>query len=458
MLSLKSMTNRPEHPLLLKRKGEDKTAAVEAARRYHSIELHDGRVLQGFHSLESLRARYQEFPLPSNLSGKRILDIGTWDGWFAFESERKGAEVVAVDNVEQETFLEAHRLLKSKVHYVVAEIYELPQLHLGTFDYTLFLGVLYHLRHPLLALDIVCGLTKTLAIVDSFVVDGDSPRDHSPIPWMEFYETTELANEIDNWVGPTTDCLLALCRSAGFARAELFSTQHRHARVACYRHWELPPVTPRRSAPILRGVENARCGDGGMNFDSTKEEFATCWFSMSVPSVSREECRPEVGNYGVPALSVKAVSEDLWAASFKLPPGLAPGYHAVRMRTHDSLPSNECLIAVDVPVLIGDFEVLSVCDSLTWHVNEVRRSPNEAGYLTMWVAGLPDNADKNNVRAHCDNTRLPVTFVSKNAQGHAQVNITITGDLGYGEKSVVISSGGRTTTSNPFLVLRTSDP
>ena len=85
-----------------------------------------------------------------------------------------------------------------------------------------FLGVLYHLRHPLLALEIVCGLTTEVAIVESFVIDAETWKEHqNAIPTMEFYETFELGNQYDNWNGPTVACLLAMCRAAGFARVEL---------------------------------------------------------------------------------------------------------------------------------------------------------------------------------------------------------------------------------------------
>jgi tRNA (mo5U34)-methyltransferase len=218
-----------------KRGSEDFSAELAQKGWYHSMEL-PSETIQGFLSLDDLRARWAEFPLPDDLSGTRLLDIGTWDGWFAFEAERRGAEVVAVDNVEQENF-------HYGVRYEVCEIYRLPELATGTFDYVLFLGVLYHLRHPLRALEIVCAMTKQLAIVDSFIVD-DVGANATPIPWMEFYEHTELANQVDNWVGPTLPCLLALCRSAGFARVEYLGTKHRHAQIACYRHWEPPPEHP----------------------------------------------------------------------------------------------------------------------------------------------------------------------------------------------------------------------
>src|SRR6266581_1458863 len=83
------------------------SAAAQARHRYHTIELPDGTVLPGLQSPEHLRWRLSLFNLPEDLRGKRVLDIGAWDGWFSFECERRGAEVLAVDCVELDTFLEA---------------------------------------------------------------------------------------------------------------------------------------------------------------------------------------------------------------------------------------------------------------------------------------------------------------------------------------------------------------
>ena len=55
---------------------------------YHSIELPGGEVLQGLQTLDQQKERLRLLPIPDDLSGKRVLDIGTWDGWFAFEMER----------------------------------------------------------------------------------------------------------------------------------------------------------------------------------------------------------------------------------------------------------------------------------------------------------------------------------------------------------------------------------
>ncbi len=183
-------TNR----VLCERKEEDFGQRLAQTGWYHSMELPGGRIIPGFLTLEQLRERYDSFLLPPDLTGKRVLDVGTWDGWFAFEAERRGAEVVAVDLVEQENFHYAHRALNSKVHYVLADVYEIPRLGLGRFDYTLFLGVLYHLRHPSLALDTVCGLTKETAIVDSFVIDGDNRAHVGSMKPMNYATTLTIGS------------------------------------------------------------------------------------------------------------------------------------------------------------------------------------------------------------------------------------------------------------------------
>src|SRR5215470_13575971 len=116
-----SPTPAPDDTIPAKRRSEDFSQELAKAGWYHSMELPSGTI-RGFLSLEDLRSRWSEFPLPPDLTGARLLDIGTWDGWFAFEAARRGADVVAVDNVEQENFHFARRDLQSSVRYEVCEI------------------------------------------------------------------------------------------------------------------------------------------------------------------------------------------------------------------------------------------------------------------------------------------------------------------------------------------------
>ena len=96
--------------------------------------------------------------------------------------------------------------------------------------------MLDHLKHPLLALENVCGLCREVACIESFITDADL----SAIPLMEFYETNELRGQVDNWAEPKLACLLAFCRTAGFARVTAGSLLGERAHVTAYRRWLEP--------------------------------------------------------------------------------------------------------------------------------------------------------------------------------------------------------------------------
>jgi tRNA (mo5U34)-methyltransferase len=228
----------PRPPLTHSEKMRAWAREFAASGWWHSFELPDGRRIEGVNPIEGLKRRVALFPIASDLTGKRVLDIGAWDGWFSFEMERRGAQVVAVDCVESRNFREIHRTLGSKIDYRILDVYELTPAVLGYFDIVLFLGVLYHLKHPLLALERVCALTRDLAVVQTFVTTEPGP------PVMQFYETDELGGQFDNWVGPNVACVLTWCRMAGFARVEHLNAgtnasvnaNDNDAAVACYRH------------------------------------------------------------------------------------------------------------------------------------------------------------------------------------------------------------------------------
>ena len=86
------------------RRAEDFSQELSEKGWYHSFELPDGTVIEGYNRLEVLRERYHRLPIPEELAGRRVLDIGAWDGWFSFEAERHGAEVMAIDCVEVANF------------------------------------------------------------------------------------------------------------------------------------------------------------------------------------------------------------------------------------------------------------------------------------------------------------------------------------------------------------------
>src|SRR5438128_11355699 len=126
-----------EHSYNPVREGLDRTGL------YHSFRLPDGRVLEGAMTLAFLEDRVASYRLPEDLRGKRVLDIGPWDGYFTFEMERRGADVTAVDYVDLDTFRELHRAMRSRVKYERLDVYELSPERLGHFEIGLCFVALY---------------------------------------------------------------------------------------------------------------------------------------------------------------------------------------------------------------------------------------------------------------------------------------------------------------------------
>jgi tRNA (mo5U34)-methyltransferase len=437
-------------PTIEARRRIDFAKELAAKGWYHSFELPDGTFIDGFMTVEQQKRRYAQFPIPDDLRGKRLLDIGAWDGWFSFEAARHGAEVTAIDCVELASFLDIHARLESKVDYRIMDFYEIPGAGLGKFDIVFFLGVLYHIRHPLLALEIVCALTKDVAIVDSFVTDPNDWQEHAgEIPTMEFYELDQLGNQFNNWVGPTVPCLLAMCRAAGFARVELLGTGDHHAVVACYRKWELAPAGPAGEAPEVLTIENAR--SNGINFSTRKsDEYLAVLFRTAHEPVTPEMLRLDVGEYGAAALFVSREG-DAWRATFYLSPGLDPGWHTVRLRFLDSGFGREFRIAVDILPKTEWVVLKEVFDGVAWTKGEVHIG--QRGYLSCWVAGLPENADRANVRAFLGNRRLDVDYVGEpDTKGYRQVNAVVPANVTQGQHEFRIECAGVSSGALPVAV------
>jgi tRNA (mo5U34)-methyltransferase len=408
---------------------------------YHSFELPDGTLIDGYITLERERERWSRFPIPEDLGRRRILDIGAWDGWFSFEAERRGAEVTAIDCVEIPNFLDLHRTLRSKVDYRIVDFYDLPAAGLGTFDIVFFLGVLYHLKHPFLALEIVCALTTEVAILESFVIDSDTWQEHKDdIPVMEFYESDELAGQLDNWNGPTVACVMAMCRAAGFARVELLHAGGNYAGVACYRKWEPAAEESAAAPPGLVFVENSRTF--GVNFSSRGDEYITCRFRADREVLRREDLRLEVNAFGVPCMYLKQEGANAWVANFRLPPGLAGGWKTVRLRFADSGFGKTFRIAVDMPVRSQELKLKGVWDGKTWTPGEVGVA--ERGYLACWVSGLAENADRHNVRVRLGQRRLVIEWVGEiEPDGFRQINAFVMADAPRGAQTLQVECGGR---------------
>jgi tRNA (mo5U34)-methyltransferase len=209
--------------------------APELAPWFHNLHLSGGRQTAPDHPLGDFPAfKWREIAphLPQDLSGARALDIGCNAGFYSFELARRGADVLAVDVDEhylrQARWAAAELGLSERVQLRRLGVYDLDALQAEPFDVVLFLGVLYHLRHPLLALDSVAALTAGTLVVQTLTTPGEeriqAPADLSiddreqlrrpGWPTMAFIEH-ELAGDPTNWWAPNAACVEAMLRSCG---------------------------------------------------------------------------------------------------------------------------------------------------------------------------------------------------------------------------------------------------
>lgn len=225
-------------------------AAVEQLRWYHTIDLGSGVVTRG---IDNTPARLPLLKLPTDLSGRSVLDIGAWDGFFSFEAERRGAKrVVAADHYVwhgpgwgtgkgKAGFELARRVLASRVEDCDIDVLDLAPERVGTFDLVFFLGVLYHVPNPLQALERVASVTERCLVLETVVDMVGIKR-----PVAAFYPGRELHDDPTNWWGPNHAAVCALLSAVGFTRVEV--------------------ITPPRSAVFraARAVKHAATGRAGL--------------------------------------------------------------------------------------------------------------------------------------------------------------------------------------------------
>jgi tRNA (mo5U34)-methyltransferase len=218
----------------------DLRSQVADLRWYHTIDLGNGVVTKG---IDDTPIRLARLDMPTSFAGQTVLDIGAWDGFFSFEAERRGAaRVVASDYYSwhgggwgsKAGFELARRTLGSQVEDVDIDVMDLSPDRVGVFDVVFFLGVLYHLRHPLLALERVASVTRKLLIVET-VVDMVGIRR----PALAFYPGRELNNDPTNWFAPNMPALDGMLKSVGFTQTRVVepppSMLFRAARAVAHR-------------------------------------------------------------------------------------------------------------------------------------------------------------------------------------------------------------------------------
>ena len=219
---------------------EEKRALDEISRKvslkrwFQSFELVPGIVTPGLYPYDA-KAVLDSVGL-KDLSGKQVLEIGTFDGALAFELEARGASVIALDiqDPDRTGFNLAREILNSKVTYVQCSVYELTSVLKDKFDSVFFYGVFYHLKHPILALEEIRKIIKKdgrlyfggeCLRIYAENLNGTPCKDleikslaETDVPVALCYPGTYKRGEV--WFVPNFACLKSWMRAAGLEIVE----------------------------------------------------------------------------------------------------------------------------------------------------------------------------------------------------------------------------------------------
>jgi tRNA (mo5U34)-methyltransferase len=241
---------------------EIEARARQLGEWFHNIDLGGVKTAPNHFLGDYPRVKWERFAaaIPADLSGRTVLDIGCNGGFYSIEMKRRGAaRVVGIDfdagYLDQARFAAA--MCGAEVEFHQLSVYDVAALG-ERFDVVLFMGVLYHLRHPLLALDLIREhVAKDLFVFQSmqrgsrevdrldedyrFWVEDifDSPG----YPKLHFVER-RYAQDPTNWWIPNRACVEAMLRSSGFA-----ILAHPEEEVFICRRAELPDNEPRAVYP-----------------------------------------------------------------------------------------------------------------------------------------------------------------------------------------------------------------
>ena len=211
--------------------GTDLLRAVRERTWYHAIDLPDGSATSGWFDL---RPYVHHYGLPADMTGMRALEVGCWDGFWSFEMEKRGAEVVAID-LDREEDLDwpprrrpaqwsterrgdGFRLLKeikgSNVERVDCSVYNATPEELGQFDIVFCGVVLLHLRDQLLALERIANLCR-----GTFISAEEYDRAASLVPFSVSRYRADRDAAVVFWL-PSIKTWRRMMWTAGFDRVE----------------------------------------------------------------------------------------------------------------------------------------------------------------------------------------------------------------------------------------------
>lgn len=193
-------------------------------RWFHSIDIGNGVITQGWKSAESLKNQFDEFGLTAkSLRGRRVLDIGCCDGYMSLQCARLGADVTGIDGIYRDSLKYVREHAETKFRFYCIDFLSPSFFELGRFDVILYLGVLYHTMYPfehIQRLAAVSAAGATLLIQTNFY----------NLPGFEeaatvFYDyAQQVSQDLTSPVFPSLPWLTTTLKRAGFDEVTLLST------------------------------------------------------------------------------------------------------------------------------------------------------------------------------------------------------------------------------------------
>ena len=202
---------------------------------FHNLHLPDGSQTAPEHFLGDFPAfkwlKIQN-SIPENLNGWKVLDIGCNAGYYSIQLAKRGAEVLGIDldehYLKQARWAAEQFGLQNRMTFQQMQVYDLAHVE-EKFDLVWFMGVFYHLRYPMLALDILTHKVKRLMVFQTLSLPGaeemEIPEDvefhkreimqEKAWPSMSFIEN-KLAGDPTNWWAPNHQGIISMLRSCGF--------------------------------------------------------------------------------------------------------------------------------------------------------------------------------------------------------------------------------------------------
>jgi tRNA (mo5U34)-methyltransferase len=219
---------------------------------FHRIDLGDGI----FTKTQSVMGEPVDHPretwqviqqcVPADLTGKTVLDVGCNGGFYCVEAKRRGARrVLGVDGQRQHVrqALFVRKVLGLDLEFRRFSVYDLDPATIGVFDITLALGLVYHLKHLVLALERLYDVTRELLIVETAIIPPDRAPPSFVQPLGEIRQTLhpiffaenppEAKEQVYNWFLPSPEALRALLANTGFEEITVASIVRDRAVLVC---------------------------------------------------------------------------------------------------------------------------------------------------------------------------------------------------------------------------------